>query len=213
MSPRPLTGCAWSSRTDPVAALLDVTLPVFLVIGFGALAVWRNLLSDEAVSGVMTFTQNFAIPCLLFRAISSLDLGQHFDWLLLISYYSGSVFCFILGIIGALVLFRRPIQDAIAIGFASMFANTVLLGLPVTERAFGSGALGPNFAIIALHVPVCYLIGITAMEIAMKGQWCHCWRRVRCPVNVTQRTDDRHRPWGSRECFGLSYARSPWQCT
>jgi hypothetical protein len=47
----------------------------------------------------------------------------------------------------------------------------VLLGLPIMERAYGLGALSANFAIIAIHSPFCYGIGITAMEVARaRGQ-------------------------------------------
>ena len=38
--------------------------------------------------------------------------------------------------------------------------------MPITERAYGPEALAGNFAIIALHSPFCYGVGITAMEIA-----------------------------------------------
>ena len=42
-----------------MAALLDVILPVFLVIGFGYLAVWKGYFSDAGVDGLMKFTQKF----------------------------------------------------------------------------------------------------------------------------------------------------------
>ena len=148
-----------------MTALFDVTIPVFLVLGFGYFAVWRGYFSDAGVEGLMKFTQNFAIPCLLFRAISGLDLGQSFDWSLLLSFYTGSAAVFAIGIIGARVLFARPWMDAVAIGFAAMFANSVLLGLPITQRAYGEDALGPNYAIVALHAPFCYLLGLTTMEL------------------------------------------------
>ncbi|MFP4044276.1 MAG: AEC family transporter, partial [Rhodosalinus sp.] len=35
-------------------ALNEVILPVFLVMGFGYLAVWRGLFSDSAVDGLMS---------------------------------------------------------------------------------------------------------------------------------------------------------------
>mgnify|MGYP002623935759 CR=1 FL=1 len=146
-------------------ALLEVILPVFLVLGFGYVAVWRRYLSDEAVDGLMSFTQNFAIPCLLFRAISTLDLGQDFDLALLGTFYTGAIAGFLAGLFGARLLFRRPWEDSVAIGFVTLFSNSVLLGLPITERAFGAGALGPNYAIVALHAPVCYIVGFTVMEI------------------------------------------------
>jgi len=149
-----------------VQALVEVILPVFLVIGFGYLAVWRGWFSDAGVEGLMTFTQKFAIPCLLFAAIARLDLGQSFEWRLLASFYTGAVAGFTLGLIGGRYLFGRSWEDAVAIGFCGLFSNSVLLGLPIMERAYGSDALSANFAIIALHSPVCYGIGITAMEVA-----------------------------------------------
>lgn len=146
-------------------ALLDVILPVFVVIGFGYVAVWRGWFSEAGVDGLMKFTQNFAIPCLLFVAIARLDLGQTFDWRLLVSFYTGSLSGFLLGLFGAHFLFGRDWEDAVAIGFCCLFSNSVLLGLPITERAYGADALEANFAIVALHSPFCYGLGISTMEI------------------------------------------------
>lgn len=149
-----------------MAALIDVILPVFLVIGFGYIAVWKGYFSDAGVDGLMKFTQGFAIPCLLFRAISTLDLEQNFDLALMGSYYSAAFACFIVGLLGGRFIFARDWEDSVAIGFCCLFANSLLLGLPITERAYGVGALEANYAIIALHSPFCYAVGITAMEIA-----------------------------------------------
>lgn len=147
-----------------MSAVLSVTLPVFLVIGAGYLAVWRGLFGEAHVEGLMQFTQKFAIPCLLFGAIARLDLAAGFDLKLLASYYTGSLVCFATGIAGARLWFKRNAEDAVAIGFAAMFANTVLLGLPIAERAYGTESLEPNYAIIALHAAFCYLVGVSAME-------------------------------------------------
>ena len=147
-------------------ALLDVILPVFALIAFGYVAVWRGLFSDSAVDGLMVFTQNFAIPALLFRAISTLDLGQNFDLGLLVSFYTGSLTGFTVGLLGGRYLFGRDWEDAVAIGFTCLFANSLMLGLAMTERAYGADALQANYAIVALHSPFCYGIGITAMELA-----------------------------------------------
>jgi predicted permease len=144
--------------------LLDVILPVFLVIGFGYVAVWRGWFSSDGVDGLVRFTQNFAIPCLLFTAIARLDLGQSFDWRLLLSFYTGSLTCFLLGIFGARLVFGRDWEDAVVIGFACLFSNSVLLGLVLTERAYGVDALEANYAIIAVHSLFCYGLGISVME-------------------------------------------------
>ncbi|MFU8778004.1 MAG: AEC family transporter [Roseovarius sp.] len=146
-------------------ALFEIILPVFLVIGFGYLAVWRRWFSQAGVDGLMSFTQKFAIPCLLFTAISRLDLGQSFDWRLLLSFYVGASSGFALGLFGARLIFGRTWEDAVAIGFCCLFSNSLLLGLPIMERAYGVEALAANFAIIAVHSPFCYGLGITVMEI------------------------------------------------
>jgi malonate transporter len=154
-----------------MSALIEVILPVFLLIAFGYGAARAGLFSEPAVDGLMRFAQNFALPCLLFRSIAKLDLSAAYDIGLLISFYSGAFAAFAFGLFGALYLFRRPLTDAIAIGFACMFSNSLLLGLPITERAYGPDALAGNYAIISIHSPLLYAFGISLMEWARtRGQ-------------------------------------------
>lgn len=150
-------------------ALFDVILPVFLVIGFGYGAARAGLFSGAAVDGLMRFAQNFAVPCLLFQSIARLDLAAEFDARLLISFYAGAFTAFALGVTGARVLFRRNAADCVAIGFCCLFSNTLLLGLPIMERAYGPASLAGNVAIISIHAPMLYAFGIIAMEIARSG--------------------------------------------
>lgn len=154
-----------------MSILLSVILPVFLVIGSGFAAAKRGAISEAGIDGLMRFAQGFAIPCLLFQALATLDLGRNFDLRLVGTFYAGSFTCFVIGMLAARHLFKRDWEDAVAIGFVALFSNSLLLGLPITERAFGPEATQANFAIIAVHSPFCYAVGITAMEIAKaKGQ-------------------------------------------
>ncbi len=146
--------------------LLSVILPVFIVLAFGYVLAWRGVIKPEGIDGLMKFAQGFAIPCLLFLAIARLDIAQTFDPALLGSFYAGALIGFLVGLTGARFLFGRNLEDSVAIGFCGLFSNSLLLGLPITERAFGSDALQPNFAIISIHAPLCYAVGITAMELA-----------------------------------------------
>lgn len=149
-----------------MSALLDVILPVFLVIGFGYGVTRAGWLGEGAIDGLMRFAQNFAVPCLLFRSIALLDLGSAYDAGLMVSFYTGAFTGFFACFIGAIVLFSRPVTDAVAIGFAGLFSNSLLLGLAITERAYGPQALEANFAIISLHAPMLYGFGIALMEWA-----------------------------------------------
>ena len=150
-------------------ALLDVILPVFLVIGAGYVLTSRGFLSDSQIDGLMKFAQGFAIPCLLFLAIAQIDLRASFNPALLASFYSGATLCFCLGMLGARLLFGRDWQDCVVIGFCCLFSNSVLLGLAITERAYGPDALTGNYAIIAFHAAFCYGLGVTVMEIVRSG--------------------------------------------
>lgn len=145
--------------------LIAVVLPVFLVVAAGYVTVWRGIFSDTVVDSLMAYTQKVAIPCLLFYAIARLDLAQDFDWRLLSSFFVPAIGCFLLGLAGARLIFGRPWEDSIVIGFCCLYANTLMLALPITERAYGPDAVAGNYAISALHAPICYIIGITSMEI------------------------------------------------
>lgn len=151
--------------------LIDVVLPVFLIIGFGYGAARVKLLADSAIDGLMRFSQSFAIPCLLFRSIAGLDLSTSFDPGLLLSFYIGAFVAFAMGFLAAHKGFDRPLDESVAIGFACMFSNSLLLGLSITERAYGPGALAGNYAIIAMHSPMFYAFGIGLMEwVRSRGQ-------------------------------------------
>ena len=149
-----------------MTALLDVILPVFLVIGFGYVAARWLGFRDASVDGVMHFAQGFALPLLLFASIARLDLGQAYDSGLMVSFYVGAFSGFLSGFLAGRFLFGRPVIDSIAFGFVGLFSNSLLLGVPITERAYGTAALQGNFAIISIHAPVFYAFGITLMELA-----------------------------------------------
>ena len=153
-----------------MSALLDVIIPVFLIIGFGYCTVWTKLFSTDTIDGLMKFTQNFAIPVLLFDAIAKVDLINVFNVNLFFSFYLGATIGFLLGFFGAYYLFNRPLEDSVVIGFCCLFSNTVMLGLPITERAYGEDALRHNFAIVSIHAPFCYFLGITVMELVKSSE-------------------------------------------
>ncbi|WP_299905127.1 AEC family transporter [uncultured Paracoccus sp.] len=147
--------------------LFTVILPVFLVIGFGYLVAWRGWFSESAVDGLMRYAQNFAVPVLLFSSIARLDLGEGFRINLMLSFYGGAFAGYLAGWAGAKFIFKRPPADCVAIGFVCLFSNSLLLGIPIMERAYGPESLMGNWAIISIHSPLIYTFGITMMEFTL----------------------------------------------
>jgi len=148
---------------------MEVILPVFLVIGLGFTVTKFGWFSSNSVDSVMLFTQRFAIPCLLFKAMVSIEIDSNFSALLLLSYFIPSLLGFLLGSIVARFFLGYSLEKSVVIGFCCLYSNALLLGLPVMEQAYGSQSLGPNFAIIAINTPFCYALGIILMEF-VKGR-------------------------------------------
>lgn len=147
--------------------IFNIIAPVFLVIATGYLGVRAGLIAVGTIDGLMTFAIQFAVPCLLFQATSTMDLGAAYDWRPMSAFYIGSTISFTVASLIAAHLFGRSPGDAIAVGFSALFSNLVLLGLPISERAWGaeSIAMASAFAIASIHAPFCYLLGITSMEL------------------------------------------------
>ncbi len=144
--------------------VLNIVGPVFLLLLAGFSAVKLCVLSDQAIDGLMRFATHIAVPCLLFRATSTIDLAAAYDWRLLLSYFTGAVVCFFLAFYLAKKVFNRRPGEAVAVSFGNLFSNLILLGTPIVDRAFGPEGLAFAVALISINAPICYLLGISVME-------------------------------------------------
>jgi len=151
-----------------IAALLLIVLPVFLVVGAGYGAVRLALFPARGVDALLGFATHFAVPALLFKAVYELDLARIFRPELLGAFYIAGAVCFAAGIALARMVWRRRPGEAVSVGFSALFSNSVLLGLPIVERAYGGAVLQASFAIVSVHAIVCYLLGILTMEMARR---------------------------------------------
>ncbi len=141
-----------------------IVAPVFLVvlIGFGASKM--RLIMDAEVDTILRFTTHFAVSALLFKATATLDLAEALDPATLASYYLSAFTVFAIGIFLARKLFNQRPGEAVASGFTALFANSVFLGLPIVERAYGEAGLAVGLAIVAVHAPLIYFVGVVTME-------------------------------------------------
>ena len=141
-----------------------VVLPVFVLIALGFISSYLHLLTRHLVDGLAKFCQDFGIPFLLFFNLAILDLSSAFNIQLLIFFYISMILSFIIISCIAFFIFKQPYNNSIILGFCAMFSNGVLLGLPISELAFGANSLFINYTIIIGHAPLCYLVGITFMK-------------------------------------------------
>lgn len=149
-------------------SVLNVVAPVFALIGIGYLAVRFKLYPAQGVQGLITFVNNFASPCLLFRAMIDVDFGTAFNPAIIVPFYIGALSVFTIGFIVARTAFRRTPGESVSVGFAATFTNSVLVGIPVMHRAYGDEAMPIVYSIIGLHAPLLITLGMFVMEFARR---------------------------------------------
>jgi len=152
--------------------LLDVfttIMPVFFILGVGWLSGHFSYLKLETGDALNAYALRFGVPVLLFLAMYRLEFAKAFDVRMLVSFYAGAFTCFILGIVLSRIFFKRRPGESVAVGFCAVFSNTVLLGVAISELAFGGAVMPPVFGIIAFHASLLYTVGMTTMEFARQG--------------------------------------------
>ena len=139
-------------------------LPVFILLAIGFITSYLQLLKKSSVDGLAKFCQDLGIPFLLFFNLAILDFDNAFDFRILICFYFSMLFSFFVISSISYFILKQPYINSIILGFCAMFSNGVILGLPISELAYGPNSLFTNYTIIIGHAPLCYLIGIAFIE-------------------------------------------------
>lgn len=148
--------------------VIDVIAPVFVIVLIGYLAVKLKAFPSGGISSLIAFTNNFAAPMLLFRAMLTLDFATALDPKIIAPFYVAGLAGFVLGIVLARSIFKYSPGEAVSVGFSGWFTNTVLLGIPIVQRAYGVEALPIIFLIIGFHAPSLMTIGMMTMELSRR---------------------------------------------
>lgn len=138
-------------------AILNITLPLFLLIGVGYSAVKLGFLTLEHNRGLGSYVLNFAYPALVFNAISTLDITSAFIYEYVLIYGGLTILLYWAGVIISLkVLGKKTVQSALN-GLGLIFCNTAFLGYPVLAQV-----IGPEQAAIFLSMNLVFenLLGV-----------------------------------------------------
>ncbi len=148
--------------------ILVIVSPVFALVVTGYLAVRFGLFPKTGVSGLISFVNNFAVPCLLFRAMLDIDFATVFNPVMITGYYVSALATLAFAIVLARAAFGNRPGEAVSSGFAAVFSNTVLLGLPIVQRAYGEDVLPIMYSIIGFHAPTLMTVSVITMEISRR---------------------------------------------
>src|SRR5438045_4108089 len=122
-------------------ALAGLTAPLFVLIGVGyALTRWGRW--PMAASDALTrFVFTVAIPTLLFRLMSDFAREPPVDGRLLVAFFGGCLIVYLIARVVALAIFRLDGGGQSIFAMGGIFANNVLLGVPLAQVTLGPAAL------------------------------------------------------------------------
>lgn len=138
-----------------------VTFPFFALVLCGYLATRRGIFPLPAIAGVNAFVLFFALPCMLYKAGSSLPFAQLMNIPTLLLYMLVQLL-----MVGGCVWFsRRGGLDWNNSAFGALvtaFPNTGFMGLPLLVALLGEAAAGP--AILSMLVD---MVMTTSLGLAL----------------------------------------------
>jgi hypothetical protein len=147
-------------------AILLVTFPFFALVLLGYLAARRGVLPAAAIGGLNAYVLYFALPCMLFRFGSGMQLAQWADPGLLLVYLACAVVMVLFTVAvtwhpgeGPKPASGVPMKDAAFGALVAAFPNSGFMGFPMLIGLLGPAAAGP-------------LIGCLLVDIVFTSSMC-----------------------------------------
>ena len=148
------------------ARIVALTAPLFLLVLLGyALTRWGRW--PKPVADALTrFVFSMAIPALLFRLMSDFSRLPPVDARLLLAYFGACFAVFLLGRLLAARVFRLDgvAQSVFALG--GIFANNVMLGIPLAKVTLGERSLPVISLVLVFNALVLWTLVTVSVEWA-----------------------------------------------
>lgn len=132
-----------------MGVLIGIIGPVFALIAMGALAVRLRLLEMVAIKGMSDFVFYAAMPSLLFLSIGGGPPLRLAD--VAASFLAGALLLFAMAVGLGLKVLRIGLAGSGVFALNCVFGNTVMLGIPIVDAAYGREGVANLLAVIAFH--------------------------------------------------------------
>ena len=132
--------------TDKILEVLDITLPIFAIIGLGKLLHFKKWLSDETCHGINFLIANFSLPAIIFLAVAQTEFRDLGKWPVIVGGLVPIAIGLLLFIPLSFILKIKGESRAPFI-YSPFWGNVSYMGIPLAIFAFGKAG-GLNAAII-----------------------------------------------------------------
>ncbi len=148
---------------------LTRSLPLFILIVLGYCLI-RLFKWPERMSGDLTrLLFRIAIPVMLFRIMAQFYTRPPVDVKLLLAYFGGSIIVFLIARIPLAKILRLNGVEGSIFGLGGIFANVVLLGLPLTTLLLGEEAVPAAALVIAFNALILWSLVTISVEWTLHG--------------------------------------------
>ena len=149
-----------------VGQIAVLTAPLFLLVGAGYALARFGGWSGAVADALARFVFSFAVPALLFRMMSGFEKLAHVDARLLIAYFGGTLIVYAIALAAGRMLFTLDAPGSAVFGMGSVFSNTVLLGVPLTQVTLGERAIPAISLVIVFNALILWTVISVSVEWA-----------------------------------------------
>jgi predicted permease len=122
-------------------SVLSITLPIFLLIGLGYVATALGVTSKENIRGIGVFVLRFALPALIFRALSTRSIADILNLHFLAIYGVGSLAVFAAMFWICRLVDKSSVRTSAMSALGVSCSNSGFVGFPAAALVVGGPAV------------------------------------------------------------------------
>jgi malonate transporter and related proteins len=149
---------------------LEVAAPLFVLVLVGYLLAASRRWPKNVSDALAKFVFAVAIPALLFRLMSDLSRLPPVDTRLLVAFFGGCLIVFVLGrLLGKGLFGLNGVQQSV-FALGGIFANNVLLGVPIARATLGEAAMPAVALVLVFNSLTLWTLVTVSVEWARHGE-------------------------------------------
>lgn len=146
-------------------------LPFFILIGLGYYLVRFRQWPKDFTRGLTRFLFNLAIPIMLFGVMSKFHEQEDVDPKLILAYFGGSFILFFIAHFFSKKALKLTSRASSVFGVGTIFANNVMIGIPILMLFMGDDAIAVSAMIISFNALLLWSLVSFSIEWADHGSF------------------------------------------
>ncbi len=128
------------AESSIVLAIASITGPIFILIALGYWVTWRQWFAQANIRALGQFVITFALPAMIFRALTRQSFVEVVDLHYLLAYGLGSLLALGLGMLFARMVAGHDLRLSALFGLGMSMSNSGFIGFPIVSQLLGAKA-------------------------------------------------------------------------